>query len=186
MTKNPNTQINRNRRQSRQIVVLAHNIRSTHNIGSIFRTAEGFGVEKIIFSGYSPFPMFENEDFARTNRLPHIAKKLDEQIHKTALDSERLVPFSISPDIFETIQGLKAQGYEIAALEQSADSIKLPNLKLEKDAKIALLLGEEVEGIEKTLLEQCDTIIEIPMFGTKESFNVSVAAGIALYKIACE
>ena len=94
--------------------------------------------------------------------------------------------FDISPDIFRTIQQLKDAGYGIAALEQSADSIKLPDLELKKDAKIALLLGEEVDGIEKDLLEQCNTIIEIPMFGAKESFNVSVAAGIALYKIACE
>ena len=186
MTKNPNAETNQNRTQSRQIVVLAHNIRSTHNIGAIFRSSEGFGVEKIILSGYSPFPMTKNEDFARTNRLPHIAKKLDDQIHKTALGSEKLVSFDISPDIFRTIQQLKDAGYGIAALEQSADSIKLPDLELKKDAKIALLLGEEVDGIEKDLLEQCNTIIEIPMFGAKESFNVSVATGIALYKIACE
>ncbi|MBS7346406.1 MAG: hypothetical protein KIG14_01710 [Candidatus Sacchiramonaceae bacterium] len=186
MTKNPNAHINQNRRQSRQIVVLAHNIRSTHNIGAIFRSAEGFGVEKIILSGYSPFPLVQDEDFARTNRLPHIAKKLDDQIHKTALGSEKIVPFDISSDIYEVIRNLKDKGYEIAALEQATDSVKLPDLKLQQDAKIALLLGEEVEGIEQELLEQCDIKIEIPMFGVKESFNVSVAAGIALYKIACE
>ncbi len=186
MTKNPNTKINQNRQQSRQIVVLAHNIRSTHNIGAIFRSSEGFGVQKIILSGYSPFPLMQNENFTRTNRLPHIAKKLDDQIHKTALGSEKLVPFEITSDISEVISELKAEGYKIAALEQTTDSINLSDLRLEETAKIALLLGEEVEGVEQELLDRCDMKLEIPMFGIKESFNVSVATGIALYKIACE
>lgn len=184
--KNPNSFENQNRVQNREIIVLAHNIRSTHNIGAIIRTSEGFGVSKIIFSGYSPFPILKHENFQETGRLPHIAQKINSQIHKTALGSEEIVSFEISKDILKTIQNLKNQGFEIFALEQSKKSIFLKDFMAHKKAKIALLLGEEVEGISKELLDSCDKTIEIPMFGRKESFNVSVATGIALYKIACE
>ena len=184
--KNPNSAENLARQQTREIIVLAHNIRSTHNIGAILRTAEGFGVAKIIFSGYSPFPAFEGENFAKTGRLPHLAQKIHSQIAKTALGSEEIVPFEISKDITEKIHKLKDQGFEIFALEQTKTSTKLSQLTLSKNAKIALLLGEEVEGVPENLLELCDRALEIPMFGRKESFNVSVATGIALYKIACE
>ena len=100
--KNPNSFENQNRVQNREIVVLAHNIRSTHNIGAILRTSEGFGVSKIIFSGYSPFPILKDEDFQKTGRLPHIAQKINSQIHKTALGAEKIVPAEISKDIFKT------------------------------------------------------------------------------------
>lgn len=184
--KNPNSLENLARIQPRNIVVLAHNIRSTHNVGAILRTSEGFGVSKVIFSGYSPFPILKNEDFKQTGRLPFVAEKLTRQIAKTALGSEKTVPFEVSQNIFEAISNLKEEGFEVLALEQSKDSIKLPDLELSKTAKIALLLGEEVEGVSKELVELCNKTLEIPMFGQKESFNVSVAAGIALYKIACE
>ena len=184
--KNPNSFENQNRVQNREIIVLAHNIRSTHNIGAIIRTSEGFGVLKIIFSGYSPFPILKHENFQETGRLPHIAQKINSQIHKTALGSEEIVSFEISKDILKTIQELKNQGFEIFALEQSKKSIFLKDFMAHKNAKIALLLGEEVEGISKELLDSCNKTLEIPMFGRKESFNVSVATGIALYKIACE
>ena len=184
--KNPNSAENLARVQPREIVILAHNIRSTHNIGAILRTAEGFGISKIIFSGYSPFPTFQGENFAETGRLPHLARKIHAQIAKTALGSEEIVPFEISRDISETITELKLQNFEIFALEQTKNSTKLPQLMLSKNAKVALLLGEEVEGVPENLLELCNHALEIPMFGRKESFNVSVAAGIALYKIACE
>ena len=161
-----------------EIIVIAHNIRSTHNIGSIFRTSEGFGISKIIISGYSPYPITNND-----TRLPHIAQKIDSQIHKTALGAERMVAF----EHYETLplEKLQRDGYEIIALEQSPNSIKLQNY-IPKKPKIALLLGEEVHGIEKPLLDKCQEIIEIPMKGQKESFNVSVAAGIALYKLSIE
>lgn len=158
-----------------EIIVLAHNIRSTHNVGSIFRTAEGLGVKKIILSGYTPYPKTKNDP-----RLPHIAEKLHNQIHKTALDAEIIVPFEYTEHL--DLRALKLNGYKIVALEQHEKSISLPNYRSNND-KIALLLGEEVNGIEKAVLDQCDEIIEIPMFGKKESFNVSVAAGIALYQI---
>ena len=158
-----------------EIIVIAHNIRSTHNVGSIFRTSEGFGVKKIILSGYTPYPKLPND-----TRLPHIADKLTAQIHKTALDAEWIVPFEYQeePDIKE----LKAQGYRIIGLEQAPTSIRLPDYIAPE--KIILILGEEVHGIPKDLLNQCEDIIEIPMTGKKESFNVSVAAGIALYQLS--
>lgn len=156
----------------REIIVVAHNIRSVHNIGSIFRTAEGFGVKKIIISGYSPYPT-TNDD----KRLPHIRKKMTDQIHKTALGAEAMVPFEYveQPD-FDIYKNL---GYKVVGLEQDITSILLKDYKAPD--KILLILGEEVNGITKDILEICDDLIEIPMIGKKESFNVSVAAGIALY-----
>lgn len=156
------------------IIVIAHNIRSTHNIGSIFRTCEGFGVLKIILSGYSPYPRL-----AVDSRLPHIAEKLTLQIHKTALGAETMIPFEHQeiPDF----KSLKDDGYTIIGLEQDKRSIMLNNYI--KPNKIALLLGEEVHGITNDLLNNCDDLIEIPMVGKKESFNVSVATGIALYQL---
>ncbi|MEO5950080.1 MAG: TrmH family RNA methyltransferase [Candidatus Saccharimonadales bacterium] len=155
-----------------QVIVIAHNIRSTHNVGAIFRTAEGFGVSKIILSGYTPYPRLKSD-----TRLPHIADKLTAQIHKTALDAEMIVPFEYqeNPDI----ETLRQDGYRIVGLEQDARSIMLAKYKT--PGKIVLLLGEEVEGITGDLRNQCDDLIEIPMQGQKESFNVSVATGIALY-----
>lgn len=157
-----------------EIILIAHNIRSTHNIGAIFRTAEGFGVTRIILSGYSPYPRL-----AHDSRLPHIADKLTGQIHKTALGAETLVPFTYheQPPLAE----LQAEGYRIVGLEQDSRSIILPNYKT--PIKLALLLGEEVEGITLDLRHLCDDLIEIPMAGQKESFNVSVATGIALYHL---
>lgn len=184
--KNPNSAENLNRVQNREIIVLVHNIRSTHNVGAILRTAEGFGISKVIFSGYSPFPTFSNENFQETGRLPHLAQKISTQISKTALGSEKTVPFELSKNIKNTIFKLKSQNFEIFALEQTKNSIKLPELTLSKNAKIALLIGEEVDGVAEELVKICDNTLEIPMFGRKESFNVSVATGIALYKIACE
>ena len=155
-----------------EIIVIAHNIRSTHNIGSIFRTCEGFGVKRLILSGYSPAPAFNDDP-----RLPHITRKLTSQIHKTALGAETIVPFEYSLE--PPLDVLKQEGYRLVALEQSKDSILLPAYDPPK--KIALLLGEEVFGIESSLLQRCDDTVEIPMSGKKESFNVSVATGIALY-----
>ena len=159
-----------------ELIVIAHNIRSTHNIGAIFRTAEGFGVRKIIISGYSPYP-----SLAQDSRLPHIHQKLSAQIHKTALGAETIVPFEYqeTPDI----EALRATGYRIVGLEQDERAVMLPDYR--SPEKLALLLGEEVEGITSDLRDMCDNLVEIPMVGQKESFNVSVAAGIALYGLTC-
>jgi len=158
-----------------EIIVIAHNIRSTHNVGSIFRTSEGFGVRRIILSGYTPYPAIDGDQ-----RLPHIAAKLTSQIHKTALGAEAMVPFTYqeSPDL----QALKDDGYRIVGLEQDQRSIMLYNYQTPD--KVALLLGEEVEGLTDDLRNLCDDLIEIPMHGQKESFNVSVATGIALYQLS--
>lgn len=157
-----------------EIIVIAHNIRSTHNVGAIFRTAEGFGVTKIILSGYTPYPHIPGD-----TRLPHISDKLTAQIHKTALDAETMVPFEYSES--PPLEQLKARGYRLVALEQEDRSINLADYKTPD--KIALLIGEEVHGIELELLAQCQDVLEIPMVGKKESFNVSVATGIALYAL---
>lgn len=158
-----------------EIIVLAHNIRSTHNMGSIFRTADGFGVKEIILSGYTPFPTYPED-----KRLPHLREKITSQLHKTALGAESIVPFRVMemPPFAE----LKAEGYRIVALEQAPTSTPLQTFKA--PGKIALLIGEEVEGIKPELLAQCDTIVEIPMVGKKESFNVSVATALALYQFS--
>lgn len=156
------------------IIVIAHNIRSTHNVGAIFRTAEGFGISKIILTGYTPYPRLSKD-----SRLPHIAEKLTKQISKTALGAEAIVPFEYLEQ--PPLHSLKTDGYRIVALEQASNSILLANYTPPK--KIVLLLGEEVEGITPELLAECENIIEIPMVGKKESFNVSVATGIALYAL---
>lgn len=158
----------------RDIIVIAHNIRSTHNVGAIFRTCEGLGITRLILSGYTPYPTVQND-----SRLPHLATKLTAQIQKTALGAEGLVSFSyqVSPDL----ASLKTQGYTVVGLEQDNRSIALNTYS--PPEKIALLLGEEVEGIGNELRDTCDVLLEIPMRGKKESFNVSVATGIALYAL---
>ncbi len=163
-----------------EIIIIAHNIRSTHNVGAFFRTADGFGIKKIILSGYTPYPLLGGtNNTQKENRLPHIAEKLTGQIHKTALGAEEIVPFEYQ----ETphLDTLRAEGYTIAGLEQAPHSRPLNTYRA--PLKLALILGEEVEGISEGLLRQCGTILEIPMVGQKESFNVSVAAGIALYAL---
>ena len=175
-----------------KIVVIAHNIRSTFNVGSIFRTCEGFGVERLILSGYTPYPdlalsreapscaYIDGEVCQNDRRLPHIREKITKQIHKTALGAEGLVPFAFYDNINDW---LKENEYNeklpVVALEQAPSSIMLPDFR--PPEKLALLLGEEVNGINPELLDQTSAI---PMFGQKESFNVSVAAGIALYELA--
>ena len=158
-----------------EIIVIAHNIRSTHNVGSIFRTCEGFGVNRILLTGYTPYPLLKND-----SRLPHISEKLTAQIHKTALGAETMVPFEYHKE--PNLVAIARDGYEIVALEQAPTSINLRDYPAPQ--KLALLLGEEVHGIPNELLKQCTAILEIPMFGTKESFNVSVATGIALYALS--
>ncbi|MBC7581437.1 TrmH family RNA methyltransferase [Aeromicrobium sp.] len=156
------------------IIVIAHNVRSTHNVGSLLRTAEGLGVQKMYLTGYTPYPLSTSDD-----RLPHIAEKLDAQIHKTALDAEKLIEWEHVEDIISVLASLKDEGYTIAAIEQSQQSIKLPDYTA--PTKLALIVGREVEGIELEVLNVVDAILEIPMFGKKESFNVVQAAAMALY-----
>ena len=150
-------------------------MRSTHNVGSLLRTAECLGVQKVILSGYTPYPRTPDD-----GRLPHIADKLSAQIHKTALGAEDLVPWEHVSDVTTELRELKAKEYAIAALEQSPRSTVISSWT--PPDKIAVLLGREVEGVAPELLAFCDTILEIPQFGHKESLNVVQAAAIALYQ----
>ncbi len=156
-----------------EITLILHNIRSTHNVGAIFRSAEGFGVKEIILSGYTPYPEITDDP-----RLPHIREKLTLQIHKTALGAETMVPFRHVDDLDTW---LRATDVPLIALEQAPTSQMLHDVM--PPPAFTLLLGEEVNGITPDLLAQADHIVEIPMYGQKESLNVSVAAGIALYSL---
>lgn len=158
----------------RQIIVIAHNLRSCHNVGSLLRTAEGLGIKKTYLTGYTPYPKRPQDD-----RLPHIAEKLHKQISKTALGAEVLDIWERCEDIFEVIKTLKSQGFVVAALEQSEDSIMLSTW--EPADKVAIILGRETLGLERDVMNFCDQILEIPMYGKKESFNVVQAAAMALY-----
>lgn len=160
-----------------EIILIAHDIRSCHNVGSLLRTAEGLGVNKVHLTGYTPYPKMVDDI-----RLPHLADKLNKQISKTALGAENLIDWAYSENIQELLSGLKNEGYTLVGLEQTKQSIKLPDYKAPQ--KMALLLGREVEGIDISLQMLCDEFIEIPMKGQKESFNVVQAAAIALYHCA--
>lgn len=155
------------------LIVILYNIRSTYNVGAILRSCDGLGVDKVLFAGYTPF---------LDKGLPHEQAKLKKQIHKTALGAEDSVTWGRSEDIQQTIAELKEQQYRIVALEQGEHSINLAEGYSDKQ-NIALILGEEVHGIPQEILSQCDILLEIPMCGQKESFNVSVAAGIALWEL---
>lgn len=164
-----------------EIIVVLDNIRSTYNVGAILRTAEGFGVSRVIFSGYTP----RVHDAAL---LPHLRAKLDKEIHKTALGAEDMLDITASDDIIATLTDLKAAGWQIVGLENNISDERLVQLpQMQKDGrlgqKVVLILGEEVHGIKSELYDLIDLFLEIPMRGQKESFNVSVAAGIAMYAI---
>ncbi len=158
----------------RDLILIAHNLRSCHNIGSLLRTAEGLGVTKVYLTGYTPYPLAPGD-----TRLPHLAAKIDKQIHKTALDAEHQISWEHVEDIAAVLKTLKESGHTIAAVEQTATSIALPDFV--PPQKVALLMGREVEGVEPEVLAQCGLALEIPMFGQKESFNVVQAAAMALY-----
>lgn len=158
------------------LILIAHNVRSTHNVGSLLRTAEGLGIERVYLTGYTPYPQQTTD-----TRLPHLAQKTHRQISKTALGAEAAAFWEQANDVFSVLEVLKKSGYTIAALEQSDTSVPLPTYL--PPAKLALLVGREVEGIEPEVLEYADVVLEIPMFGKKESFNVVQAAAMALYHL---
>jgi 23S rRNA (guanosine2251-2'-O)-methyltransferase len=165
----------------KQIILVAHDIRSTHNVGAFFRTCDGLGVFKILFSGYTPYPKLEID-----TRLPHFADKITRQIHKTALGAETTVPFDHS-DFESIIASLKKDRAVLIGLEQAPGSMTPSEcrtaLESLSDRPHALFIGNEIHGIEKSVLDRMDIIMEIPMQGKKESLNVSVATGIALYAL---
>ena len=164
-----------------KLFLVLDNIRSTYNVGAILRTAEGLGIAKVIFSGYTPRVHDQN-------LLPHLREKLDKEIHKTALGAEDLLDIYASDDIKSELMNYQKQGWHIIGLENNLNSdriISLNDSKLSQKLsdKVILILGEEVHGIDYSLHDIINLFLEIPMRGQKESFNVSVAAGIAMYAI---
>lgn len=159
------------------VSLILPDIRSTHNVGAIFRSAEIFGVKHIYICGYTPYPKLNND-----KRLPHISNKLTKQINKTALGTEELVPFSYFNTAEIAIEQAKKDGCQIIALEQNPNSILLQNAKF--NDSVAIVLGREVEGIDQNIIKLADYCVEIPQIGTKESLNVSNACAIMLYHIS--
>ena len=163
-----------------EVVLVLHNIRSCYNVGAILRTAEGFGVSSVVLSGYTP--RIHDPDL-----LPHLREKLDKEIHKTALGAEDMVKTEVAEDLKALLLSYKAQNFKIVGLENNINrdirQINDLGLKERLGQKVVLVLGEEVSGIPEDFYDLMDLFVEIPMKGQKESFNVSVAAGIALYAL---
>jgi len=152
----------------KNVYIILDNIRSTHNVGSILRTADAAGVTKAYFCGYTPTPI---DRFGR--------KRSD--VAKVALGAEETVSWEYVEDVKELLKTLKEKGVRVVALEQDKRSV--PYTKYRFDGDVAVLLGEETHGITKDVLTLCDDVVEIPMRGKKESLNVSVATGIVLFRL---
>lgn len=151
-----------------EVAVLLHDIRSTHNVGSIFRTADTLGVSKIYISGYTPTPL---DKFNRPRK----------DIAKVALGAEKTISWEQVPSPNLLVKKLKKEGFQIVAVEQSEKSVDYKKVKIEN--KVMFIVGNEVSGMEKDTLKLCDVIAEIPQRGEKESLNVSVAFGVALFRM---
>ncbi|MDH6305963.1 23S rRNA (guanosine2251-2'-O)-methyltransferase [Parabacteroides sp. PF5-5] len=145
------------------IVVLDH-VRSLNNVGSVFRTSDAFRVEAVYLCGITASP-------------PH------PEIHKTALGAEDTVDWLYFSDTLEAVDKLKKEGYTICAVEQAKGSIMLDKLLLDKEKKYAIIFGNEVKGVQQTVVDNCDLCIEIPQYGTKHSLNISVSAGIVIWDL---
>lgn len=152
----------------KSFILILPNIRSAINVGAIFRTADAVGIDKIYLVGCTPRP---TDQFGRIQR----------DIAKSALGAETWIKWEYKEKLLPLINSLKKEKYEVVALEQDEKSIDYRKYK--KPAKLAFILGEEVNGIDKNILKKCDKIVEIPMHGKKESLNVSVACGVALFRI---
>lgn len=165
-----------------KMILVLDNIRSCYNVGAILRSAEGFLVSRVILSGYTP-RVHDSE------LLPHLRDKLDREIHKTALGAEDMLDIYSCGDIKTELVKLKSEGWQIVGLENNIDkkTYLLGSKELEEKLsdRVVLVLGEEVKGIDYSLHDIIDLFVEIPMRGQKESFNVSVAAGIALFGLTC-
>lgn len=146
------------------ITVVLDNIRSCNNIGSVFRTSDALLIEKVILCGITATPP-------------------NAEIHKTALDAEKSVPWEYVDETERAVEKLKADGYLVFAVEQVENSIMLPEFKPEKGQKLALVFGNEVKGVQQSVVNICNGAIEIPQYGTKHSFNISVSAGIVLWDL---
>ena len=152
--------------EKNKVIVVLDNIRSMHNVGSVFRTSDAFLIEAICLCGYTPQP-------------PH------RDIQKTALGATETVDWLYYNNTKEAIEDLKQRDYKIYAVEQASGSISLEQFNWQPSNKIAVIMGNEVEGVDAELLPLCDGCIEIPQLGMKHSLNISVAAGIVLWKV-CE
>lgn len=165
-----------------RIILVLDNIRSCYNVGAILRSAEGFLVSRVILSGYTP-RVHDPE------LLPHLRDKLDREIHKTALGAEDMLDIYSCGDIKTELVKLKSEGWQIVGLENNIDKktylLGSKELGEKLSDRVVLVLGEEVKGIDYSLHDIIDLFVEIPMRGQKESFNVSVAAGIALFGLTC-
>ena len=150
---------------NKMISILLHNLRSMHNVGSVFRTSDGAGVTKIYLTGYTPCPPRK-------------------EIHKTALGAEEFVPWEYHQDPLELVKKLKKQGIQIVALEKNHQSKNIQQFKSE--SSVCMILGNEIDGVTTELLKLSDEILHIPMHGQKESLNVSVAFGIGVYFLTRE
>lgn len=165
----------------KQIVVLLDNIRSAHNVGSLLRTADGMGVSKVVMCGITPYPSGSDND----ERLPHVASGAHKLISKTSLGAENSVEWEYEKDIFNAISRFRSDGFHIISIEQDKSAVTLENFSRAKNSeKIVIVLGHEVDGVNKKVLKMSDQIVEIPMHGTKESFNVSIAGALAMYELA--
>lgn len=145
------------------LIVVLDNVRSLHNVGSVFRTSDAFLVQGVYLCGITSTP-------------PHA------EIHKTALGAEDTVDWQYHEDTHEAIRSLQNDGYTVYAIEQAKGSTLLPELQLKKGEKYAVVLGNEVKGVQQSVVDMCDGCIEIPQFGTKHSLNVSVTAGIIIWE----
>jgi 23S rRNA (guanosine2251-2'-O)-methyltransferase len=154
----------------KEVIVILNNIRSTFNVGSIFRTADALGIERIILGGTTPSPI---DRFGREKK----------DIAKVSLGAEKSVSWVHEDNILTVIKKLKKDGYQIIAIEQSEKSVDYKKIKLTKSAKVVFVMGAEVEGVAENILKISDIIAEIPMCGEKESLNVSVSFGVALFRI---
>ncbi len=147
------------------LVVVLDEVRSLHNIGAVFRTSDAFLVNRIYLCGITATP-------------PH------PEMHKTALGAEYTVDWKYMTRTQDAVQELHKEGYTVLAIEQCKGSTLLDNLSLEKNKKYAIIMGNEVKGVQQEVVDLCDGCIEIPQYGTKHSLNVSVTAGIVLWEFA--
>ena len=151
--------------EKQPIVVVLDHVRSLYNVGSVFRSSDAFRIEGVFLCGI-------------TARPPH------PEIHKTALGAEESVPWKYFEKTEDAVSLLKEEGYTVLAVEQCEGSTMLQNFQRQPDRKYAIVLGNEVKGVQQQIVDSCDGCLEIPQFGTKHSLNVSVAAGIVLWHLS--
>jgi 23S rRNA (guanosine2251-2'-O)-methyltransferase len=144
------------------LVVVLDNVRSAHNVGSVFRTCDAFLVERVYLCGITPLPP-------------------NPEIHKTALGATDTVDWLYVEETLDVIKTLKSEGYFVCAVEQAHNSVMLSDMKILSEQKFALIFGHEVHGVEERVISECDICLEIPQNGTKHSLNVSVCAGIVIH-----